>query len=134
MLITSKDIISNDYSINVETKRGELMGLWSGHNKFASLGQEINRFVTMHGMAISFKNDLQMFSAINTSNPCGLTSSTYQSVESLSNQEISQGCIEDFNNKELIDSKCFPLQTGKNFLISFFTLQSVLGLPFVLRT
>ena len=82
----------------IQTKSGELMGLWFKHKKFASVGVEINRFVTMHGTALSLVDDHKMFNALEAINPCGLTGNIYQSVESLMGLKMN---LEDFNEKFL---------------------------------
>lgn len=68
---------------SISLKSGELMGLWFENQKMASVGIEINRFVTMHGMALSLIHDEEMFQALGSFNPCGLQSQTYTSVEKL---------------------------------------------------
>jgi lipoate-protein ligase B len=47
-----------------------LPGLWVGKEKIASVGIQIKKWVTMHGIAININNDLSIFDAIV---PCGLT-------------------------------------------------------------
>ncbi|NLW84684.1 MAG: lipoyl(octanoyl) transferase LipB [Phycisphaerae bacterium] len=44
-------------------------GLWVGDKKIASIGVQIKKWVTFHGMAINLTNDLAIFEAIV---PCGL--------------------------------------------------------------
>jgi len=57
-----------------------LPGLWVGRDKIASVGVQIKKWVTMHGIAINIQNDLSLFDWIV---PCGLegvkmTSATQQ--------------------------------------------------------
>jgi lipoate-protein ligase B len=46
-----------------------LPGLWVGRDKIASVGVQIKKWVTMHGIAINIQNDLSIFDWIV---PCGL--------------------------------------------------------------
>jgi len=46
-----------------------LPGLWVGKDKIASVGVQIKKWVTMHGIAINIQNDLSIFDWIV---PCGL--------------------------------------------------------------
>jgi len=54
--------------VHSEQRKG-LAGLWVGHNKIASVGVRVSKFVTHHGMAINIRNDLSIFEALI---PCGL--------------------------------------------------------------
>ncbi|MCI0499225.1 MAG: lipoyl(octanoyl) transferase LipB [Planctomycetales bacterium] len=44
-------------------------GLWVGEKKIASIGVQLKKWVTFHGMAININNDLSLFDCIV---PCGL--------------------------------------------------------------
>lgn len=46
-----------------------LPGLWIGKDKIASIGVQVKKWVTMHGIAININNDLSIFDWIV---PCGL--------------------------------------------------------------
>jgi lipoate-protein ligase B len=50
-------------------QRKGLPGLWVGDKKIASIGVQIKKWVTFHGMAINLNNDLSIFDHIV---PCGL--------------------------------------------------------------
>ena len=54
--------------ITADRKKG-LPGLWVGNEKIASVGVQIKKWVTMHGIAINIQNDLSIFDWIV---PCGL--------------------------------------------------------------
>lgn len=54
--------------VAAERKRG-LPGLWVGERKIASIGVQIKKWVTFHGIAINICNDLEIFRYIV---PCGL--------------------------------------------------------------
>lgn len=51
-------------------RRKRYPGLWAGEKKIASVGVQIIRGVTIHGIAINLKNDLSIFSHMV---PCGIT-------------------------------------------------------------
>lgn len=68
-------------------------GVWIGHQKIASLGIAVKKWITYHGAAINFYNDPTAFTGIN---PCGFKTETMISVEKiLSPNQIS---VEDFKN------------------------------------
>lgn len=54
--------------VDAERKKG-LPGLWVGEKKIASIGVQIRKWVTFHGIAINICNDLSIFEYIV---PCGL--------------------------------------------------------------
>jgi lipoate-protein ligase B len=53
------------------------MYLWVGKEKIASVGIQIKKWVTMHGIAINICNDLSIFDTIV---PCGLKDITMTSA------------------------------------------------------
>jgi len=56
--------------LGVESQRRKgFPGLWVGDKKIASIGVQIKKWVTFHGMAINLNNDLSIFGYIV---PCGL--------------------------------------------------------------
>lgn len=56
--------------LGVESQRRKgFPGLWVGDKKIASIGVQIKKWVTFHGMAINLNNDLSIFNYIV---PCGL--------------------------------------------------------------
>ncbi len=61
----------------------ELLGLWRGMHKLASVGIAIDRMVTLHGLALN----VQRFDALKAKlahlAPCGMEFRTYTSVEEL---------------------------------------------------
>lgn len=61
-----------EYSIKGE-KIEDAVGIWIGkgsaeERKICAMGVKCTRFVTMHGLALNVKTDMEMFNAIN---PCG---------------------------------------------------------------
>ncbi|MCE5341829.1 MAG: lipoyl(octanoyl) transferase LipB [Planctomycetaceae bacterium] len=63
--------------VKSETKKG-FPGLWVGEKKIASIGVQIKKWVTFHGIAINISNDLSIFDFIV---PCGLDNVTMTSAE-----------------------------------------------------
>lgn len=71
-----------DFGLDLKMKRHPL-GLWHKDKKIASLGIEIQHFVTLHGLALNFYEDKQMFEALKMVNPCGLKGDIYSSVREI---------------------------------------------------
>lgn len=88
--------------VTCQTKKG-LPGLWIDDRKIASIGVQIKKWITFHGMAININNDLSIFDFIV---PCGLENIKMTSAE-----------------KEL--GKKIDIKTAKNILktilLSYFT-------------
>ena len=61
----------------------ELLGLWSGQQKLASIGLAVTRFITFHGMALNIFRDSSIDKALEMVNPCGLPGATFVNLEQL---------------------------------------------------
>lgn len=70
-------------------KKG-LPGLWVGDEKIASVGVQIKKWVTMHGIAINIQNDLSIFNWIV---PCGLDGVTMTSAARLTGRQYDMNEI-----------------------------------------
>ncbi len=57
-----------EMGVTADRRKG-LPGLWIGEKKIASIGVQIKKWVTFHGMAVNLNNDLSIFEHII---PCGL--------------------------------------------------------------
>ena len=57
-----------ELGLNCGTKKG-FPGLWINERKIASIGVQIKKWITCHGMAVNVNNDLSIFDLIV---PCGL--------------------------------------------------------------
>lgn len=57
-----------DWGLRAERKQGA-RGVWVGGRKIASLGLNVRRWVTMHGIALNVDPDMSHFDLIN---PCGM--------------------------------------------------------------
>ncbi len=77
-------------------------GIWVNERKIASIGVQVKKWVTFHGIAINILNDLRIFEAIV---PCGLNGVVMTSLEKETGQcpgmdrvktEMAQICRESF--------------------------------------
>ena len=67
------------------TKKG-FPGLWINERKIASIGVQIKKWITCHGIAININNDLSIFDLII---PCGLENVKMTSVEKELSKKIN---------------------------------------------
>lgn len=66
-------------TLGVESERRKgFPGLWIGHKKIASIGVQLKKWVSFHGIAFNINNDLGIFDYIV---PCGLDDVEMTSVE-----------------------------------------------------
>ncbi len=72
----------SEFGISGETVKGR-PGVWVGNNKIASIGINISKFVTTHGIAINIFNSLQSFGYVN---PCGFSDIGITSVKHLNGE------------------------------------------------
>lgn len=86
--------VLNLWGLPDTSSEGELLGLWKGNQKIASMGIAIDKLTTYHGMALNFYTDHEMRKALQTLNPCGLKSQTYSSVEDF--VFLPEGSLERF--------------------------------------
>lgn len=89
------------------SRRKGFPGLWVGPRKIGSIGVQVKRWVTLHGMAININNDLSIFENIV---PCGLDGVCITSVKNESGHEnpmdavkkkMMELCVKYFSNREL---------------------------------
>ena len=73
-----------------------LLGLWHGENKLASMGVQLKRFVSMHGLAINIIDSPEMTKALQFTFPCGLPGTVYNNLKSLSSLKQKED-IEYYN-------------------------------------
>jgi lipoyl(octanoyl) transferase len=66
-----------ELGLNCSTKKG-FPGLWVNERKIASIGVQIKKWITCHGIAININNDLSIFDLIV---PCGLENVKMTSAE-----------------------------------------------------
>lgn len=65
------------FGLESGTRKG-FPGIWVADRKIASIGVQVQKWVTLHGIAINICNDLSIFDAIV---PCGLDGVTMTSLE-----------------------------------------------------
>ena len=84
-------------------RRKGLPGLWIGEKKIASIGVQLKKWVSIHGIAININNDLSIFDTIV---PCGLNGVEMTSVKKETGkeadmlavkQDLTHLCMKVFN-------------------------------------
>lgn len=78
-------------------KHPDLVGVWVGEKKIASIGIGIKKGITLHGFALNINNKMEGFSRIN---PCGLSPETMTSVKELIKKEIPLSLVQDLMIEE----------------------------------
>jgi lipoyl(octanoyl) transferase len=73
-----------DFGVEAEARPGqELVGVWAGGGKIASIGVHLSRWITTHGFALNVSTDLSFFGGIVA---CGLPQVRMVSIESLTGE------------------------------------------------
>ena len=79
--------------LGVESARRKgFPGLWIGETKIASIGVQLKKWVSFHGMAININNDLGIFEHIV---PCGLKDVVITSVEKETGKATGMDAVKD---------------------------------------
>jgi len=86
-----------ELGIKAETKKS-LPGLWINDKKIASIGLQVKKWITFHGIAININNDLSIFDLIV---PCGLDNVIITSVEKQLGKKTNMNNVKDILNKIL---------------------------------
>jgi lipoate-protein ligase B len=104
----------NAYGIEAGRRKG-YPGLWVGADKIASVGVQVKRWVTLHGMAINVCNDLRIFDHIV---PCGLDGVRMTSIARQLQMDVSMAdvrtrlrriCVQAFSSEERVTYEhCTP--------------------------
>lgn len=80
-------------SLGVESgRRKGYPGLWIGEKKIASIGVQLKKWVSFHGMAININNDLSIFEHIV---PCGLMDVVITSVQKETGKAADMDAVKD---------------------------------------
>ena len=74
----------------------ELLGLWKDEFKLASVGLQVRRFVTFHGVALNLMPNSEINEHLKFTFPCGLPGSIYSSISEVVN--------DSYNDEKLRDS------------------------------
>jgi len=95
-------------SVGLHTgRRKGYPGLWIGPRKIASIGVQVKRWITLHGMAVNVNNDLAIFQAIV---PCGIDGVQMTNVQNeigrpadipALKQRLADLCIETWTGNRL---------------------------------
>jgi len=89
----------------VAGRRKGYPGLWVGEKKIGSIGVQVKKWVTLHGMAININNDLGIFENIV---PCGIEGVRITSVQNETGttpsmadvkQRLSRLCVKYFSTR-----------------------------------
>jgi len=73
-----------DFGVEARARReAEVLGVWVGEAKIASLGVHLKRWITTHGFALNVTTDLSYFGGIV---PCGLSGVEMTSIEHLTGE------------------------------------------------
>ena len=116
-------IFLSQYGISGSTVTGR-PGVWVGDSKIASIGINISRHVTTHGVAINIKNSLETFGYVN---PCGypeigMTSVLKESGEYPEMEKAAKVFIKYFNEVFMVDTYehpyCSENAVGRDWKIS----------------
>jgi lipoyl(octanoyl) transferase len=81
----------------------DLLGLWYNEHKLASMGIQLKKFVSMHGLALNVIPDEKMSQVLKTVFPCGIDGNNYRCLSQL--QEIDKGQLVTKVTKQLMDKK-----------------------------
>jgi len=73
--------LKRNFSLDKAMTAKKLMGVWIERRKLASIGVGVNRFVTMHGLALSLHSDDRVALGLGAIHPCGMNSDIYTSVQ-----------------------------------------------------
>ncbi len=94
LLETTKSCLEELYGIQHLSTQEDLIGLWQKQGtislKLASLGIAATHFVTYHGLALNFEKSPLMTKALAFVNPCGLSASSYTTVEALTENKLNR--------------------------------------------
>lgn len=95
------EVLENDFKLNDLDYCRKLLGLWFGDKKIASIGLQVRRFVTMHGVAVNIGECKKVQQNLPFVHPCGLSSSIYTSLNNILDQQICPEKFGEIANKRL---------------------------------
>ena len=90
---------------NIDLKiRHDLLGLWHEDKKICSMGIELKKFISKHGLALNVEIQDEYRKKIKGLNPCGLSFDTYRPLKDLSSlvkkeeliNKVKQAIIDEF--------------------------------------
>ncbi len=87
LLISVKGALEERGIYGLEHER-DLLGLWQGPKKLASVGIAVDRMVTQHGLALNVSRFEDLKQKLTRFSPCGMSFSTYTSVEEVTGRPL----------------------------------------------
>lgn len=102
MLKSVRDTVADHFNVKDVVTANKLMGVWHKRRKLASIGMGADRFITEHGLALNLIYDEKMFNELSKISPCGISSTTYISLDQITNS--SENLIEKFHKAFLSDT------------------------------
>lgn len=100
LLKSIASILKEEFDIDKVVTAKKLMGVWSERKKLASIGVGVNRFVTLHGVALNLINDQKTKKALLAIHPCGMSSDIYTSVSEVRGK-LDEEIISNFHKSYL---------------------------------
>lgn len=88
LLLSVKDSLTERGLKDLDHSR-QLLGLWSGTKKLASVGIAVDKMVTQHGMALNVSRFDELKSKLSFLAPCGMGLGTYTSVEEITGRSCT---------------------------------------------
>jgi lipoate-protein ligase B len=87
MLQVLKESLEEVFDLANLSYKNKLLGLWDQEQgkKLASIGMGLERFISVHGLALNFFDDQKMTEALKKVFPCGISAGSYQSIQELTN-------------------------------------------------
>ncbi len=82
------EVLENDFKVYDLDYCRKLLGLWHGNKKLASIGLQVRRFVTMHGVAVNIGECTRIEQNLTSIYPCGLPPNIYTSLNNLINKKV----------------------------------------------
>ena len=93
------------FGVESDRRKG-FPGLWVGEKKIASIGVQLKKWVSFHGMAININNNLSIFDCII---PCGLDNVEMTSVLKETGQQADMNTV-----KKKLNELCLTIWTKKH--------------------
>lgn len=84
LLKSTASVLKDSFEVENVVTAKKLMGVWCERKKLASIGVGVNRFVTLHGIALNLVNDIKTKKALSLIHPCGMNADIYTSVAEVS--------------------------------------------------
>ncbi len=93
------------YGIENLSYENDLIGLWSGCQKVASIGLCSHKFVTYHGLALNLYRDDLMSKTLKSVYPCGISGDSYITLDQIT--DPSDNYFNDISDNFLKRMKLF---------------------------